>query len=77
MRTKENKINVNQNLLHKWLIDRFRKRRDSAVDNEKQLSLALQEIEQVKYDELIQITFFFIVTNRITSSRRTCSASIL
>ncbi|UJR33376.1 hypothetical protein I4U23_020824 [Adineta vaga] len=62
MRTREHgsnerKIYVNQNLLHKWLLevqhtkeeaDRFRKRRDSAVDHEKQLSLALQEIEQLQ-----------------------------
>ncbi|CAF1099642.1 unnamed protein product [Adineta ricciae] len=62
MRTRENgskgkTIYVNQNLLHKWLMEvqqtkeeanRFRQRRDSAVDHEKQLSLALQEIEQLQ-----------------------------
>ncbi|CAF0740607.1 unnamed protein product [Rotaria sp. Silwood1] len=55
---KENKIQkMNQNLLHKWFIeiqrikeqaDVFREHRDSIIDHEKQLSLALQEIEQLQ-----------------------------
>ena len=65
MRTKENKVPVNQNLLHKWLIEvqrtkeaaeRFRKRRDSVVDHEKQLSLALQEIDQVNAQRIDSVS---------------------
>ncbi len=41
-------------ILIKEEADRFRKRRDSAVDHEKQLSLALQEIEQVNSYKLIK-----------------------
>lgn len=53
----KDKIHVGKQLIHKWLIDiqqskeeanRFRLRRDSTIDHNKQLSLALQEIEQLK-----------------------------
>jgi len=54
---RESRFEVGRKFLQKWLVeiqqtkeeaDRFRKRRDSAVDHEKQLSLALQEIDQLQ-----------------------------
>lgn len=51
--------------------NRFRLRRDSTIDHEKQLSLALQEIEQVKFDEKINSkkeNFLFLVEKCYSSS---------
>jgi hypothetical protein len=60
--------------------DKFRQNRDSAVDHERQLNMGLKEIEQVNSKKLhdLSINFdFVLVTNRIASSRGTCTTSML
>lgn len=60
--------------------DKFHKRRDTTVDHEKQLRLAIHEIEQVIPRPIVphlisQLTA--VVTHRVAQSRRTRSSSIV
>ena len=61
----KDKPKVDRGLLNTWFVEvqrtkeeaeRFRKRRDSVVDHEKQLSLALQEIDQVNAQRIDSVS---------------------